>query len=85
MKKSIHIMKKLIKNIYLFYYEGFKNMKLGKTLWLLIAIKLFVLFAVIKWLFFPNYLKTNFQNDTQRSEHVLNQLTKKGVNTNGTQ
>jgi len=60
-------------------------MKLGKTLWLLIAIKLFVLFAVIKWLFFPNYLKTNFQNDTQRSEHVLNQLTKKGVNTNGTQ
>jgi len=78
-------MKKLIKNIYLFYYEGFKNMKLGKTLWLLIAIKLFVLFAVIKWLFFPNYLKTNFQNDTQRSEHVLNQLTKKGVNTNGTQ
>lgn len=78
-------MKKLIKNIYLFYYEGFKNMKLGKTLWLLIGIKLFVLFAVIKWLFFPNYLKTNFQNDTQRSEHVLNQLTKKGVNTNGTQ
>ena len=74
-----------IKNIYLFYYEGFKNMKLGKTLWLLIAIKLFVLFAVIKWLFFPNYLKTNFKNDTQRSEHVLNQLTKKGVNTNGTQ
>lgn len=52
-------------------------MKLGKTLWLLIGIKLFVLFAVIKWLFFPNYLKTNFQNDTQRSEHVLNQLTKK--------
>lgn len=78
-------MNKLIKNIYLFYYEGFKNMKLGKTLWLLIGIKLFVLFAVMKWLFFPNYLKTNFQNDTQRSEHVLNQLTKKGVNTNGTQ
>jgi uncharacterized membrane protein len=70
-------MNTLIKKIYLFYYEGFKNMKLGKSLWLLIAIKLFILFAVMKWLFFPNYLETHFQNDTQRSHYILEQLTKK--------
>ncbi|MBA1420024.1 MAG: DUF4492 domain-containing protein [Epsilonproteobacteria bacterium] len=41
------------------------------------AIKLFILFAVMKWLFFPNYLETHFQNDTQRSHYILEQLTKK--------
>jgi hypothetical protein len=51
-------------------------MKLGKRLWLLIAIKLFILFVIIKWLFFPNYLETNFKNDTERSHYILHQLTK---------
>ena len=39
------------------YYDGFKNMKLGKTLWLIIAIKLFIMFASFKVFFFPNFLK----------------------------
>jgi len=65
----------LLKAIYLFYYEGFKSMKVGKKLWLLIGIKLFILFAVLKWLFFPNVLKTEFETDTQRSEYILKHLT----------
>ncbi len=28
----------LFKKIFYLYYDGFKNMKLGKTLWLIIAI-----------------------------------------------
>jgi len=68
---------KYIHSIYTFYTEGFKSMRLGKKLWLLIAIKLFILFAVMKWLFFPNFLETHFQNDTQRSHYILEQLTKK--------
>jgi len=51
-------------------------MKLGRRLWLLIAIKLFILFGIVKWLFFPNYLKENFQNDDQRSAYILENLTK---------
>ena len=31
---------KLIRNIYYFYLQGFKNMTLGKTLWKIIIIKL---------------------------------------------
>ena len=68
---------KYIYSIYQFYIEGFKSMRLGKKLWFLIAIKLFILFVIIKWLFFPNYLETHFQNDTQRSHYILEQLTKK--------
>ena len=65
-----------LKKIFNFYKDGFKNMTLGKDLWLLIAIKLFILFVVIKWMFFPNYLETHFSNDQERSTYILEQLTK---------
>ncbi|HUX55109.1 MAG TPA: DUF4492 domain-containing protein [Williamwhitmania sp.] len=58
----------------MFYYEGFKSMTLGKTLWALIIIKLFIMFVVLK-LFFPNVLQKNFRTDKERSEHVIEQLT----------
>jgi hypothetical protein len=65
-----------VKKILNLYIDGFKNMRLGKKLWAIVAIKLFIFFVVIKMLFFPNILKENFQNDTQRSEHILNNLIK---------
>lgn len=60
----------------MFYVDGFRNMKLGKTLWAIIGIKLFIFLIVMKILFFPNYLKENFSTDQERSEHVLENLTK---------
>lgn len=39
------------------YYDGFRSMTLGRTLWLIIGIKLFVIFIILKLLFFPNFLK----------------------------
>ena len=65
-----------LKFIYYLYYDGFNNMKVGKTLWLLILIKLFVMFAIVKLLFFPNILKENFQTDEARSLYILQTLTK---------
>ena len=70
------IIPKIFKTVYYFYYDGFTNMKTGKTLWLLIAVKLFVMFAILKWLFFPNVLQEKFQTDKQRSAYILQQLTK---------
>ena len=66
----------LIKTIYLFYYHGFKEMTLGKKLWAIILIKLIILFLVLKLFFFPDFLKTNFKTDEERSNHVIEQLTK---------
>ena len=39
------------------YYDGFRSMTLGKTLWLVILIKLFIMFFVLKLFFFPNFIK----------------------------
>lgn len=66
----------LVKKIFYFYYEGFKGMTVGKKLWTIILIKLFIMFVVLKIFFFPNFLKTNFKNDNDRSNYVIDQLTR---------
>lgn len=65
----------IFKRVFYFYYDGFRNMTVGKSLWLIILIKLFIMFAILKVFFFPNYLKTNFDTDEERSDHVIEQIT----------
>jgi len=69
-------MKLIFKNIFQFYYQGFKNMTVGKKLWAIIIIKLIVMFLILKVFFFPNFLKSNFKTDKERSDYVIEQLTK---------
>lgn len=63
--------------IFRFYYEGFKEMTLGKTLWFIILLKLFIMFAILKVFFFPNFLNSRFDSDKDKSEYVGTQLTEK--------
>jgi len=63
-----------LKKIYDFYRDGFKSMTVGKTLWLIVLIKLFIMFIVLKIFFFPNYLNTNFSDDKSKANHVREQL-----------
>lgn len=65
----------LVKKVFLFYYEGFKGMTVGRKLWLIILIKLFVMFVVLKMFFFKDFLGSKFSDDKQKSEYVLKQLT----------
>jgi hypothetical protein len=69
-------MLKKLSSVYLFYLDGFKGMTIGKKLWGIICIKLFVMFAVLKVFFFPNFLKSNFATDEERGNHVMEQLIK---------
>ena len=50
-------------------------MTLGRTLWAIILIKLFVMFFILKLFFFPNILKTEFDSDAERADHVGTELT----------
>ena len=65
----------MILNIYAFYRDGFRNMRVGKKLWAVISIRLFITFAVLKAFFFPNFLKTIFSTDHERAGHVLANFT----------
>ncbi|MBN2215370.1 MAG: DUF4492 domain-containing protein [Bacteroidales bacterium] len=63
-----------IKNIIRFYLDGFRSMTVGKTLWIIILIKLFILFAVLKIFFFPDFLKSRFDTDVEKGNYVLEEL-----------
>lgn len=59
-----------------FYIGGFKNMSgWGRQVWIIILLKLFIMFVILKIFFFPDFLKKNFDTDKERSEHVLDVLT----------
>ena len=66
---------KILKRIFRFYLEGFKNMTWGKSVWWIILIKLFIFFFVLKLFFFPDILKKNFTTDAERSSQVLENIT----------
>lgn len=62
--------------LYRIYVDGFRNIGItGKSLLIVLAVKLFIMFAILKIFFFPNFLKQNFDNDAERSDHVINQIT----------
>ena len=64
-----------LSRVFHLYYDGFRSMTVGKTLWLIIGIKLFVFFVVIKLLFYPNFLSSKCDTEQEKSEYVRHQLT----------
>jgi len=66
---------KFLKRMIYFYIDGFSNMTIGKKLWIIILIKLFIMFVIMKVFFFPDILNDKFTNDEERSNYVLEQLT----------
>ncbi|OFY41131.1 MAG: DUF4492 domain-containing protein [Bacteroidetes bacterium GWF2_40_14] len=65
----------LLKRIWFFYYDGFRSMTLGKTLWLIVIIKLFIMFFILKLFFFKNELGV-YNTNEEKSRHVIQELTK---------
>ncbi len=76
MKTDVKPMKKgLLFQIFHLYYDGFRTMTLGKTLWTIILIKLAIIFLVLKLFFFPDFINTNSKNGDKAgfvSKEILN-------------
>jgi len=49
-------------------------MTVGKTLWLIILIKLFVFFVIFRVFFFKDFLDSRFDTDEEKSEYITKQL-----------
>jgi hypothetical protein len=64
--------------IFRFYMEGFRSMTLGKTLWLIILIKLFIMFCILKPFFFPRHLG-QFKEETEKQEYVSDELIQRAI------
>jgi hypothetical protein len=66
----------IFRRIWLFYYDGFRSMTIGRKLWIIILIKLFVIFVVFRLFFFQDFLDKKFDTREQKSDYVIDELTK---------
>lgn len=65
-----------LRSIWKFYYEGFRDMSsLGKSLWILLIIKLIIIFVVLRIFFFRPAM-ADCENDEEKSRTVIENLLK---------
>lgn len=62
------------RRIWSMYYDGFRNMTVGRWLWAIILVKLAILFLVFKLFFFPDILQRDYDTDTERADAVRTNL-----------
>ena len=67
----------LFRKVFNFYFEGFRSMTIGKKLWIIILIKLFVIFVVFRLFFFHDFLDKRFNTPEEKSNYVIDELTNK--------
>lgn len=63
----------LLKRVVRFYSDGFRSMTVGRTLWAIILLKLFIMFAILKVFFFPDLLAG--KSPAEKADYVMENLT----------
>jgi uncharacterized membrane protein len=72
------MIKNCIIRIWEFYRDGFREMTLGRTLWMLILVKLFIMFFILKLFFFSSFLKD--KTDEEKQQYVGSELVNRSSN-----
>ncbi len=68
----------LLTRIWIFYRDGFREMTLGRTLWAIILIKLFIMFFILKLFFFTDFLGDH-PTDADKGTYVGNELIQRAL------
>ncbi len=66
-----------INKIIYFYIDGFKNMRVGKTLWKIIFVKLLVIFLVLNYFIHDKSLKSEYKSYDEKVNFVYENLKRK--------
>ena len=72
------MLKRQILHVWEFYRDGFRAMTIGRTLWALILIKLFIMFFILKLFFFPSFLKG--KSTEEKQDYVGTELVNRSQN-----
>lgn len=62
-------------NIIGLYRDGFRSMTVGRSLWVIIIVKVVILFAVFRLLLMPDKLAEQYDTDEARARAVRTALT----------
>lgn len=74
-KCHMHKFKQFLKRAVDLYVDGFRSMTVGRSLWILIILKVILLVFVFKLIFFPNKLQSEYSTDADRAQAVRSALT----------
>jgi len=66
--------KNILYRIWRFYIDGFRQMTVGRYLWVMIIVKVAILFLVFKLFFFPDRLQQDYDSDRERAKAVRREL-----------
>lgn len=69
-----------ISKIYFFYIDGFRNMKVGKTLWKIIFIKLAFILLFMKYVTHDRNFKSEYITEAEKTQFVYQNLINKNKN-----
>lgn len=64
-------------NFFTMFIEGFKSMTLGRTLWIIVIVKLCIMFLILKPFFFPNFLNSKADSLEDKADYVRQELTQR--------
>lgn len=64
----------IVYRLFYFYRDGFINMEIGRTLWLVIIVKIVIIFFVLRLFFMPDTLKSKAEKGKE-VEYVSSRLT----------
>lgn len=64
----------MLRKIFDFYYSGFTSMDIGKKLWLVIIIKLLIIFFVVKLFFMPDVLSQKAAGGS-KADYISSRMT----------
>lgn len=69
-----------ISKIYFFYIDGFRNMKVGKTLWKIIFLKLAFILLFMKYVTHDKNFKSEYITEEEKTQFVYQNLINKNTN-----
>lgn len=64
-------------NFFTMFIDGFKSMTLGRILWIIVVVKLCIMFLILKPFFFPNFLNSKADSPQDKAEYVRKELTQR--------
>jgi len=68
---------RIFRQIFSFYYDGFRSMTIGKRLWMIIFIKLIIIFVFFRLFFFPDFLDERYKSEQEKADYVTRELINK--------